>query len=123
MRRTLATIAAFLFVMTLSIAAFAENISKNVTIPNNVQVSGQNLPAGQYKVKVETTGSTAQVHFLKGNKEVVSAPAQVQTLERKQYDTAVEVNHATSSPQLDGIFFSGTTTAVRFNATSASAGE
>ncbi len=123
MKRILTIFAASLFAVTLSVGALAENLSKNVTLPNTMEVNGKTLPAGEYKVKVDTTGSTAQVRFLKGSKEVASTPAQVTTLKSKPYATQIQVNHASSTPHLDGIDFGGSTTAVRFGSENASAGQ
>ncbi len=123
MKRIFAVSAAFLFAMTLSIGALAETISKNVTLPQAVEVGGKTLPAGDYKVKVDTTGTTAQVTFLKGRKEIANAPAQVKQLSSKPFATEVQMNTATSTPHLDGIDFGGTTTAVRFTSETSSAGE
>lgn len=123
MKRFVSVCAAFLFAVTLSVGAFAENLSKNVTIPDAVEVNGKPLPAGQYKVKVDTTGSTAQVRFLKGSKEVANTTAQVATLPKKPYATQIQVNHASSTPRLDGIDFSGSTTGLRFGSENASAGQ
>lgn len=124
MKRILTICSALLFAITLSVGAFAENLSKSVTIPNTVEVNGKTLPAGEYKVKVDTAaGSTAEVHFMKGRKEVASVPAQVKTLPNKPYATQIQVNNASSKARLDGIDFAGTTTAVRFAGDTASPGE
>jgi hypothetical protein len=123
MKRISALCAAVLFALTLSIGASAETIQKNVTLPRAMDVGGKTLPAGDYKVKVDTTGTTAQVVFLKGKKEVANTSAQVKTLPNKPFNTQIQINTATSTPRLDGIDFGGTTTAVRFTGENASAGE
>ncbi len=122
MKPIVATVAAFLFAMTLSIGASAEMISKTVTVPNTVQVNGKTLVKGKYKVKVDTAQANPQVEFLKGGKQVVTAPAQIKTLTYKPFDTEVEINHATSTPVLEEIMFGGTTTGVRFLSQSANVG-
>ncbi|MGA8154082.1 MAG: hypothetical protein WB952_24235 [Terriglobales bacterium] len=42
-----------------------------------VSVNGTNLPAGDYSVKWEGTGSNVQMSILKGKKVVVTAPARI----------------------------------------------
>ena len=123
MRSISASAAALLFVITLSMAAPAETFKKSVTLPNAVEVNGKTLPAGDYKVKVDATGSSAQVTFLKGGKEVASAPAQLKVLPAKQNATQVQINTASSTPRLDEIDFIGTTTGIKFATNTASAGE
>jgi len=123
MKTILTTAAALLFAMAFFPGAAAETIKKSVSFPGAVEVNGKTLPAGDYKVKIDTNGSNAQVTFLKDGKEVASAPAEVKTLAVKQNSTQVQMNTAGSTPRLDEIDFSGTTTAVRFVGNTASAGE
>jgi hypothetical protein len=114
MKHILTVLFACLFAATLSLGAFAETQSKNLTLYNAVDVNGKTLPAGNYKVKVEETGTTAQVTFFKGNKEVASAPAQITPLAKKAGSTQVQVNNAGGSNHLDEIDFAGSTTGIRF---------
>ena len=114
MKRVLTSVASFFFATSLSIAALAETQSKSLTLFNDVQVNGKTLPAGQYKVKVDSTGSTAQVTFMQGKKEVASAPAQLKPLANKQNSTQIQLNSANGKPQLDEIDFGGSTTGMSF---------
>ena len=123
MKGILATAAAVLFVMAFSLGASAETIKKSVTLPNAVEVNGKTLPAGDYKVKVDTNGNNAQVTFIKNGKEVASAPAEVKTLAVKQNGTQVRMDTASSTPRLQEIDFNGSTTAVKFASNMATASE
>lgn len=123
MKGMLATVAAVLFAMAFSLGASAESIKKSVTLPNAVEVNGKTLAAGDYKVKIDTNGNNAQVTFLKNGKEVASAAAEVKTLAVKPNGTRVQMDTASSTPRLQEIDFSGTTTAIRFASNTATAGE
>ncbi len=80
MTRMLARVTVVLFALTMSIGAFAASKSESVTLYNAAQLNGTTLPAGDYTVKCDTTGSTAQVKFIRNGKEVASATGQVKQL-------------------------------------------
>ena len=70
----------FVFALTMSVSAFAGSTKTDtVTLYHDAQMNGKTLPAGDYTVKCETTGSNAQVKFLKSGKEVASANGQAKT--------------------------------------------
>jgi len=92
MTRTLARLTLLLFALTLSISAFAGSKSQSITLYRDAQINGKTLPAGDYTVKCDTTGSTAQVKFLRNGKEVASATGQV-----KQLASAPERNQVVTS--------------------------
>jgi len=80
MTRTLARFTLVVFVLTLSIGAFAASRSADIRLYQDAQLNGTTLPAGYYMVNYDTTGSNAQVKFLKNGKEVASATGQVKQL-------------------------------------------
>lgn len=88
----------------------AQSLDKSVTIPTNVTVAGKSLPMGRYKLKVENNTAV----FMKGSKEVVSVPANLVESKNKPWNTEVQIDHSSSTPQLQRIDFSGTTEAVVF---------
>jgi hypothetical protein len=92
MTRTLARLSLFVLALTLSISAFAGSKSQEITLYNDAQINGKTLPAGEYTVKCDTTGSTAQVKFLRNGKEVATATGQV-----KQLANAPEHNQVVTS--------------------------
>ena len=69
MTRKLVRASLFILALTMSVAAFAASKSETVTLYNEAQVDGKTLPAGEYTVKCDATGSNAQVKFLKNGKE------------------------------------------------------
>ena len=97
MKGMLAAVAAVLFAMAFSLGASAETIKKSVSLPSAVEVNGKTLPAGDYKVKIDTNGSNAQVTFLKNGKEVASAPAERKTLSSKTGCTRIQMDTARST--------------------------
>lgn len=125
MTRILARPTMFLLALTLtlSIGAFAASKSQSITLYHDAQLNGKTLPAGDYTVKCDTTGSTAQVRFIRNGKEVASATGQV-----KQLTSAPENNQVVT---LDGnggtatiteIDFSNTKSGVTFETSTAMSG-
>ena len=109
MTRILARPTMFLLALTLtlSIGAFAASKSQSITLYHDAQLNGKTLPAGDYTVKCDTTGSTAQVRFIRNGKEVASATGQV-----KQLTSAPESNQVVT---LDGNGGTATITEIDFS--------
>ena len=125
MTRILARPTMFLLALTLtlSIGAFAASKSQTVTLYHDAQLNGKTLPAGEYTVKCDTTGSTTQVRFIRNGKEVASATGQV-----KQLTSAPDTNQVVT---LDGnggpstiseIDFSNSKSGVTFGTSTAMSG-
>lgn len=87
---------------------FAANDSHkgDATISAPVQVAGKKLPAGEYTIKWDGTGPTAQVSFIRDRQVVATVPAKVVTLDQKANRDAVEVKTASNGDR--------TLTAIRF---------
>ena len=98
--------------LTLSIGVLAESHSKNLDLEQKVQVNGTTLQPGSYKVQWDANGSTAQVKFLKGKKEVASAPAQLKNMPKRSDGTSVVLGNKSEVPTLDEIDFGGMTQAL-----------
>ena len=109
--------------LTLSLSAFAKPKSESITLFQDASVSGTNLPAGDYVVKYDVTGSNAQVKFMKGNKEVATANGQVKTLNKKAGSTQVVLNTEGSARTISEIDFGGKDTAISFGSGDMSAGK
>ncbi len=111
MTRILARPTLFLLALTLTLAigAFAASKSQSVTLYHDAQLNGKTLPAGDYTVKCDTTGSTAQVRFIRNGKEVATASGQV-----KQLTSAPETNQVVT---LDGNGGPATITEIDFSNT------
>jgi hypothetical protein len=75
--------------MLLATGAFASN-KGTLHVDEAVQVSGQQLPAGDYELRWDGTGSNVELSFMRGKKEIAKASAKVVELEQKSsYDSAV----------------------------------
>jgi len=76
--------------LLLATGAFAEANKGSMQLGNTVTVAGKQLPAGDYSVKWEGSGSNVQVSFLQGKKVVATAPARLIDLSQKpDNDSAV----------------------------------
>ncbi len=114
MTRTLARFTLLVLALTLSITAFAATKAQNVTITHDLQLNGKTLPAGDYTVKCDTSGSTAQVQFLKAGKEVASATGQTKQLSFTPTDNQVVTTDGNGTRILSEIDFAHSTTGVTF---------
>jgi hypothetical protein len=87
--------------LLLATGAFASNKS-TLNVQETVQVNGQQLPAGDYQLRWEGSGSDVQLTFMRGKKEVVKTPARVVELpEKSPYDSAVvDRSHGASLAQV-----------------------
>lgn len=123
MNRIMSRAGLLLLATTLSLSAFAKPRSENVTLYHDATLNGTTIPAGEYVVKYEVDGSTANVKFVKGNKEVASASGQVKTLNRKVDANQVVLNNGGAVPSISEIDFGGKTSAISFDSMSANAGK
>ncbi len=122
MTRILARPTMFLLALTLtlSIGAFAASKSQSVTLYQDAQLNGKTLPAGDYTVKCDTTGSNAQVRFIRNGKEVASASGQVKQLTSAPEGNQVVTMGGGSGPAtISEIDFSNTKSAVTFETSTA----
>jgi hypothetical protein len=124
MTRILVRASLFVLALTLSLSAFAASNSKSesVLLYHDAQINGKTLHAGEYTVKCETTGSNAQVKFLKNGKEVATASGQVKQLTGQAEHAQVVTQDGGSVPTISEIDFAHSTTGVSFDAGTMSAG-
>jgi hypothetical protein len=120
MTRTLARFTVFIFALTMSICAFAGSKSETVKLYQPTQINGKTLPAGEYTVKYNPTGSTAEVKFLRNGKEVATANGQVKQLTNPPEGNQVITNDGNGSSSISEIDFGNTKTGVTFDSTSMS---
>ncbi|HET7442543.1 MAG TPA: hypothetical protein VFJ47_14665 [Terriglobales bacterium] len=93
--------------LMLATAAFAAN-KGSVQVQEPFTVSGQQLPAGEYKVKWEGTGSNVELSILKGGKVVATSPARLLELkDSSSQDSAIVRHNDDGSRSLSEIRFSG----------------
>jgi hypothetical protein len=73
----------------LATSAFASN-KGSLHVQDPVEINGQQLPAGDYQLRWEGTGSNVEVSVMQGKKEVAKTSAKVIELNQASpYDTAV----------------------------------
>ena len=109
--------------LSLVMTAWAKPKSENVKLYHNATVNGTLLPAGDYVVKYESEGSTTQVHFIKGGKEVCAASAELKTLTTKSADNSVLFADDANPHRISEIDFGRKNTAVTFESASTGAGK
>jgi len=123
MKRFLTGTGLVVIVLLLSLSGFAKSKTDNVTLVNDATLSGKTIPAGEYVVKYEVDGTSAQVKFLKGSKEIASANGQVKNLTRKPGSTQVVVNTEGNARSISEIQFGGKETAISFDSAGMAAGK
>jgi hypothetical protein len=118
MTRTLAYIGTLIFALTMSIGACAGSKSETITLFHDAQLNGKTLPAGEYTVKCDNNGSTAQVKFLRNGKEVASANGQVKQLNPSPEHNQVVVQDGNGVGTISEVDFSHSGTGVTFEGAS-----
>jgi hypothetical protein len=94
--------------LLLATSLFAASNKGALTTMSDVTVSGKTLPAGQYSLQWEGTGSNVQVNILKGKTVVASAPARLVDLSQSaSSDSAVIRNNDDGSKSLSEVRFGG----------------
>ncbi|HVO64052.1 MAG TPA: hypothetical protein VMT53_24235 [Terriglobales bacterium] len=95
--------------LLLATSAFAGDTHKgSVQFFNDVQLNGKQLPAGEYQVKWEGTGSNVEMSILRNNKVLATAPAQLVDLAQKPNNNAALINNnADGSRSVSQIRFAG----------------
>ncbi|HZP23903.1 MAG TPA: hypothetical protein VFB04_10675 [Terriglobales bacterium] len=120
MTRTLAAFTMFVLALTLSVSAFAAGKSQTVTLYHDTQINGKTLPPGEYTVKYDTTGSNAQVKFLRDGKEVASATGTLKQLTSAPEHSQIVTQDGNGSVTLSEIDFAHSTTGVSFESSAMS---
>jgi hypothetical protein len=124
MTRILARLTVLVFAITMSISAFAGSTKTDtITLYNAAQLNGTTIPAGDYTVKCETNGTTAQIKFIKNGKEVASASGQTKELEKKAQNGQVYLANGGGVPSITEVDLAGSKTGVTFDASMANAGK
>lgn len=96
--------------MALATSAFAANGAQkgNFQISDPVQVSGTQLPAGDYVAKWEGTGDNVKVDITRNGKVLATVPAKVVELGQKASEDAAEIaTGASGKRELNALRFSG----------------
>jgi biopolymer transport protein ExbD len=103
MERKLLQILVIAGFLALAASAYAAN---SITIEHPAAVNGKQLAAGQYDLKISSTGD---VSFLRGKTEVATVKARVEDRDKKAPNTIVvtKTNGGNSLPSITEIQFGG----------------
>jgi len=95
--------------LLLATSVFAANANKgSLQTMSDVTVSGKTIPAGEYSLKWEGTGSNVQVSILKGKTVVATTPARlVEMSQSPSTDSAVVKTNGDGSRSLTEVRFGG----------------
>ncbi|MGO9649469.1 MAG: hypothetical protein ACLPOO_15605 [Terriglobales bacterium] len=111
--------------LLLATSVFAANIHNNkgsLQLENSVTVSGKIVPAGDYSVKWEGTGSNVQLNILKGSTVVASTTARIVDLDQSSgSNSTVLKSNGDGSKSLSEIRFDGKKYALAIDEGSSSA--
>jgi hypothetical protein len=91
--------------------AFASN-KGSLRVTEAVEVNGQQLPAGDYQLRWQGSGSNVELSFMQGKKEVAKTSAkEVELNQAASGDTAV-IEHNDGKASVSEIRFAGKKTAL-----------
>lgn len=90
----------------LASSAFASN-KGSLEVREAVEVNGQQLAPGNYQVKWDGTGSSVEVSFMQGKKEVAKAWAKVVTLDKAYDADSAVVDHSSGKAAVSQVRFAG----------------
>jgi hypothetical protein len=96
--------------LSLSSLCFAGQKSYAITFSAPATVGGVNLPAGDYKVKVDGANAV----FTNSKNKTVSAPVKVQTGDKKFAYTAVDSSKGSGGDKINAIELGGSNTKLEF---------
>jgi hypothetical protein len=95
--------------------AFASN-KGSLHIQEAVELNGQQIPAGDYQIRWEGTGSNVELSVMQGRKELAKTTATEVQLERaSSFDSAI-VSHSNGRASVSEIRFAGKKTALSLGA-------
>jgi hypothetical protein len=104
--------------LVLATSAFAASDAHKgrLQVFDSVQVNGKQIPAGEYQLKWEGSGSDVQLNIMKGSKVLATSPAKLVDLEQKASgDSAVVSKNADGTRALNQIRFGGKKYALSLN--------
>jgi hypothetical protein len=108
--------------LLLATSVFAAGNKGSLQTMSDVTVSGKTLPAGDYSLQWDGTGSNVQLNILKGKKVVATTPAHLVEMDRSaNSDAAVLRNNSDGSKALAEVRFGGKKYALQIGQDSGSA--
>lgn len=103
-----------MLVLTIAVGAFAGD--RSLTFSSATSLNGQKIEPGEYKVKYNVSGSTADVQILQSKKQVASASGElVENGIVPNRDRVVLQNNGDGTTKLVEIQFANQKAAIRFN--------
>ncbi|HXZ33283.1 MAG TPA: hypothetical protein VEH30_13465 [Terriglobales bacterium] len=94
--------------MLLATSVFASGNRGTLQTLSDVEVAGKTLPAGQYSLNWEGSGSNVQLNILKGKKVIATTPARLVDLSQTSVsDAAVLRSNGDGSKSLQEVRFGG----------------
>ena len=90
----------------LASSAFAGN-KGSLLVGEPFEINGQQLPAGEYQVRWDGTGSTVEISFMQGKKELAKTSAKMVPLDTVSYGDSAVVDHNSGKAAISEIRFSG----------------
>jgi len=100
----------------LATSAFASN-KGSLQLRETAEVNGQQLAPGEYQVRWDGSGSSVEVSFMQGKKEVAKTSAKVVSLDQSSgYDAAV-IDHANGRASVSEVRFAGKKVALSIGST------
>jgi hypothetical protein len=97
-------------VLTLAVlvsTALAGGKRAPMLLTSAAQINGKQLPAGNYELKWEGTGTDVRVQFLHGKKVVATAPAKLEQVTAKATEDSALIDNASGTRQLTEARFAG----------------
>ena len=108
--------------LLLASSVFAASNKGSLQTMSDVTVSGKTLPAGDYSLRWDGTGSNVQLNILKGKKVVATTPARLVEMDQSaNTDAAVLRNNNDGSKSLSEVRFGGKKYALQIGQESGSA--
>ena len=110
--------------LVLATSAFAGSDTHKGTLQvfDPVQVNGKQIPAGEYQLKWEGSGSDVQLNIMKGKKVLATSQAKLVDLEQKaNSDSAIVSKNDDGTRTLNQIRFGGKKYALSLNGETAQA--
>jgi hypothetical protein len=104
--------------LTLALAAFAASNTFHVTFDSAAWIGTSEVKPGNYKIQIE--GDKA---VLKSGKNVIEAPAKLETANHKFQTSGVVLNTVNNKPTVEEIQIGGTNERIVFSGGSSTTGE
>jgi hypothetical protein len=98
-------------VALIATGAFASN-KTTLHFDESVDVSGQQLPAGNYQVRWTGTGSNVELSFMQGKKEIAKTTAKMIDLDSPSQSDAAVIDHASGKAAVSQIRIAGKKSAI-----------